>query len=79
MKLRAPQGSRLSAWKKGNARRLKLKKELLYFHGGQSCLERLPAFETMLPRDQLLRIAQAKTVREDVGVCHLAEAGASPT
>jgi hypothetical protein len=38
----------------------------------------LPAFDTLLPRDQLLRIAQAKTVREDVGVCHLAEA-ASPT
>ena len=44
-------------------------------HGGQSCLERLPAFETMLPCDQLLRIAQAKTVPEDFRIGHLAEAG----
>ena len=29
----------------------------------------------MLPCDQLLRIAQAKTVREDVRIGHLAEAG----
>ena len=44
-------------------------------HGGQSCLERLPGFETMLPCDQFLRIAQTKTVREDVRIGHLAEAG----
>jgi len=41
----------------------------------ESFFERLPAFKTMLPCDQLLRIAQLEAVRQDFRIGHLAEAG----
>jgi hypothetical protein len=48
---------------------------VLIWHGWKSCLERLPAFETVLPCDQFLRIAELEALRENFAIGHPAEAG----
>ncbi len=44
-------------------------------HVLESCPERLPILKAVLSRDQLLRIAQLESLRENFGIGHAAEAG----